>query len=678
MKTEIQIAQHKCVPTYDNSKQNKWKMNGSVPLSTEVRAEIRLKHRLWTRYYESQDPTKYEKFVHQRNKVRKLINSAQKDLEKGIGSNAKKNPKKLWWYVKLKSKTKTGIAPLIGKNKKKSTNEIEQAEILSEFFSEVMEEEPEGDIPYLPPVTLTTAPLSDITITSQDIEKRLQKLDVTKSSGPDKIHSRVLKEAKIPISKALAIIYQHSLSTGQVPKEWKSATITPIFKKGKKSDPSNYRPVSLTSIPCKKAESIVYDAIFDHMIENNFFSIRQYGFIKGRTTILQLLKVIESWVNTLDNGGTVDDINLDFMKAFDKVPHRRLIYKMRRYGITGNVLRWVENFLQDRVQKVNVNGVYSKERKVTSGVPQGSVLGALLFVIYINDMPENITSEIYLFADDTKFFRAINSLQDCWSMQKDLNLLELWSKKWLLKFHPDKCVVLRLRLNHQIEEYTYRLGNNKVKYVNEVKDLGIIVDQELTFRNHMNTKINKANSIMGTIRRTFKYLDYFTFKLIFCAQVRTQVEYGSPVWSPYLKRDITAIENVQRKATKYLYGMRGLTYEQRLRKLNLPTLAFRRLRGSMIEVYKIFHVYDKKVSPDLLLAPTGTRGHSLKLFYSRSNKEHPKLHSFNQRIVRPWNSLPDHIVNAKNTNSFKNLLDKHWENLPLKYSYLGLPQFIST
>ena len=137
------------------------------------------------------------------------------------------------------------------KNKKRSTNEIEQAEILSEFFSEVMEEEPEGDIPYLPPVTLTAAPLNDITATSQDIEKRLQKLDVTKSSGPDKIHSRVLKEAKIPISKALAIIYQHSLSTGQVPKEWKSATITPIFKKGKKKLPGNNRPVSLTSLLCK-------------------------------------------------------------------------------------------------------------------------------------------------------------------------------------------------------------------------------------------------------------------------------------------------------------------------------------------------------------------------------------------------------------------------------------------
>ena len=189
-------------------------------------------------------------------------------------------------------------------------------------------------------------------------------------------------------------------------------------------------------------------------------------------------------------------------------------------------------------------------------------------------MPENISSDLFLFADDTKFFRPINNLQDCWSIQKDLHLLELWSNKWLLKFHPDKCVVLRISLNSDTEKYTYRLFNKEVKYVTEVKDLGITVDQHLKFREHMLTKVNKANSIMGTIRRTFKYLNYYTFKVIYCAQVRTQVEYGSPIWSPYLKKDITLVENVQRRATKYLYGMKGLTYEERLRKLKLPTLKF--------------------------------------------------------------------------------------------------------
>ena len=670
IKSAILQAQDKHVPIFDTSKQDKWKMKGSVPLNPEIRKEVRLKHRLWTRYYETGNPDKYQKYTVQRNKVCRLIETAQKDYEKGIGDNAKKNPKKLWAYVKLKAKTKTGIAPLIGKNKKKSTNELEQAEILSEYFAEVLEEEPEGEIPSLPPRPLKTGPLTDLKITIDAVEKKLSKIDITKSSGPDNLHSRLLKEAKGPIAKALTVIYNNSISTGEIPQEWRSAIITPIYKKGKKSDPGNYRPVSLTCVPCKQCESLIKDAIVEHMTINDLFSVRQYGFIIGRSTVLQLLKVLESWVNTLDEGGTIDDINLDFMKAFDKVPHRRLIYKMKQYGIEGNILRWVKNFLKDRVQRVNVSGHYSSEKKVLSGVPQGSVLGALLFVIYINDMPENISSDLFLFADDTKFFRPINTLQDSWTIQKDLHLLELWSNKWLLKFHPDKCVVLRISLNSEVERYTYRLFNKEVKYVTEVKDLGITVDQHLRFREHMYTKVNKANSIMGTIRRTFKYLNYYTFKVIYCAQVRTQVEYGSPVWSPYLKKDITLVENVQRRATKYLYGMKGLTYEERLKKLKLPTLSYRRLRGSMIEVYKIFHIYDKAATPCLPLSNLNTRGHNLKLYYSRSNKEHPKLHSFNQRVVHPWNSLPEDVVNSKNINTFKNRLDKHWENLPLRYSYL--------
>ena len=654
LKSNILSAQDAHIPKFDPNKQDGWNAKGSVPLTSETRAEIRLKHRLWTRYYETGSTAKYETYKKQRNKVRRLLDKEQAAFEKNIGIESKRNPKKLWAYVKQKVKTRSGLAPLIGKNKKKSTNETEQAEILSEFFSEVMEREPEGEIPYLSPRILITEPLCDIKITAEIVEKKLKNLNTNKSSGPDQIHSRVLKETKTPLSKALAIIFRNSLDTGNVPKDWRSAIITPIYKKGRKSDPGNYRPVSLTSIICKKNEELIKDGIVEHMTINNLFSPKQYAFIKGRSTTLQMLKVLQSWVSTLDNGGTIDDINLDFMKAFDKVPHKRLIYKLQQYGISGKVIRWIENFLKNRVQRVNVNGYYSEEKEVLSGVPQGSVLGALLFVIYINDLPENIDSDLYLFADDTKFFRQINSSQDCWTVQKDLNLLELWSRKWLLKFHPDKCVVLRLKSNQETAKYTYRLNNHEVKSVSSVKDLGITVDEELKFREHMISKVNKANAVMGTIRRTFKYLDYGAFKMIYCAHVRVQVEYASPVWCPYLKKDIKLIENVQKKATKRLYGLRNLSYEERLKKLNLPTLAFRRLRGSMIEVYKIFHVYDEQATPNLMLSTnTTTRGHNFKLYCERSNREHPKLHAFNQRVVRPWNSLPDNIVNAKNTNSFK-------------------------
>ena len=188
---------------------------------------------------------------------------------------------------------------------------------------------------------------------------------------------------------------------------------------------------------------------------------------------------------------------------------------------------------------------------------------------------------------------------------------------------------------------------------------------------------NKQTPSWETIRRSFKYLDHTTFKLLFCAQVRTIVEYANPFWCPYLKKDIELIENVQRRATKYLHGMQDLTYEQRLRKLNLTTLTYRRIRGAMIEVYKIFHIYERPISPNisLYLGNIHTRGHNFKLFYNRSEKTHPKLHSFNQRIVKPWNSLPTPVVNSPSLNSFKNSLDKHWINLNIRYCHLADPNF---
>ena len=291
--------------------------------------------------------------------------------------------------------------------------------------------------------------------------------------------------------------------------------------------------------------------------------------------------------------------------------------------------------------------------------------------MYINDMPDAINSNMYLFADDTKFFHSVKSIDDAITIQNDIRKLEEWSNNWLLKFHPDKCVMLRLTMNNNQPEYKYKLGLQSLKHVAETKDLGVIVDSELKFKTHIAKVVNKANSLMGTIRRSFRYLDHQNFKLLYCAQIRSNLEYANAFWHPYRKRDIVLLESVQKKATKYLPGMQNLSYEQRLRKLNLPTLSYRRLRGSMIETYKIFNTYDKEAAPNLQLCQNQTRGHDKKLFYSRSNKHHPKLHAFNQRIVKPWNSLPADVINKPSLNSFKNALDKHWENLDLKYNFLA-------
>ena len=261
------------------------------------------------------------------------------------------------------------------------------------------------------------------------------------------------------------------------------------------------------------------------------------------------------------------------MKAFDKVPHKRLLYKLSTYGIQGKILSWIENFLDNRKQRVCVNGFVSEWQEVLSGIPRECVRSFAFCHIHKWSPGQHTIWYIPIwFADDTKFFHTVQDSDDALIIQQDLDTLQQWSNDWLLKFHPDKCVVIRLSVTTENWYYKYTLGDNELEYVDLVKDLGVYVDSDLKFRYHMTTKVNKANSIMGTIRRSFKYLDHTTFKLLFCAQVRTIVEYANPFWCPYLKKDLELVENVQRKATKYLKGMGDLSYEQRLRKLNLTTL----------------------------------------------------------------------------------------------------------
>ena len=396
------------------------------------------------------------------------------------------------------------------------------------------------------------------------------------------------------------------------------------------------------------------------MCSNGLLSSRQFGFVSGRSTMLQLLNVLDEWTTMLETGGSVDVVYLDFMKAFDTVPYRRLLAKAEGFGIANPLLKWIESFLVGRKQRVCVNGAFSDWADVTSGIPQGSVLGPLLFVMYINDLPELVSSSsVYLFADDTKIFKHVENENDAAFLQKDLQSLVSWSEKWLLKFHPDKCCVVSIGDHDEPHDYTMSFQGipHNLSHVDSSKDLGVIIDSKLGFDQHFQSKINKANSLMYLIRRTFVYLHKENFLLLYKALIRPHLEYAHAVWSPYLKKHIQALENVQRRATKLVPEIKALSYEQRLFQLSLPTLAYRRARGDMIETYKLFHRYDQEVVPDLGQVQGTTRGHSKKIYIPRSVTEKRK-NSFYVRMRRPWNSLSEDLVNAPSVYSFENGLDK--------------------
>jgi hypothetical protein len=494
---------------------------------------------------------------------------------------------------------------------------------------------------------------------------------VFKSPGPDAMHPRVLKELKNEIVYPLKVIFESSLENNTLPYDWKSGNITPIYKKGKKGDVKNYRPVSITSIVGKILESIVRDSLIKHFQENNLFSNKQYGFIKGRSTVSQLLTLMDKWTEALEQGGQVDVIYTDLEKAFDKVPHEQLIRKLKSYKINTNIINWINSFLSDRRQRVRISDSFSKWEKVMSGIPQGSILGPLLFIIYINDLEDSCSenSHVALYADDTKLYKYVKHENDAIKLQEDLNNISVWINDWLLSLNIEKCKVISIGRNATID-FQYKIDDYELEKLYEIKDLGVTFDSKLKFTAHINDKVNKAFSVLGVINRNFKYMERNTFIMLYKSMVRPHLEYANLVWHPYRKDEINKLEKVQRRATKLVSSLKTLSYENRLKKLNLPTLSFRRLRGDMIEVYKIVTgKYGKNNSLELKSSSNvNTRGNQYKLYQSQSRLDIRKFF-FTNRVVAAWNSLPDYVVAVNSTVLFKKHLDKFWSNQSIYFNF---------
>ena len=665
LKTKLSEAETECIPIKRVSKE---KRRRPIWMNANTLRKIKKKHSAWNRYQRTKDGQDYIKFAKARNQAKWANRSRVREFEKQIARNMRENPKAFWNYINSKVKHKKGVPDLYGEDGQLTTNDKEKAEALGKFFQQVFTVE---DL--INPPTLENRdydhPLNNIHITPESVRKKLSNLKVHKSPGPDGLHPRILKELESTLATPLAIIFNKMITSSSLPEDFKIGEIIPIHKKGNRHFTSNYRPVSLTSVACKVLESIFRDHIVKHMKSNLLFSKDQHGFLEGRSTITNLLEALEEWTKVLDEGGSIDVIYLDFMKAFDTVPHQKLLAKLLSYGITGSVHSWISAFLSNRKQRVVVNGEKSSWMDVTSGIPQGSVLGPILFVIFINDLPNNIQGSVKMFADDTKLYMPIRSPSDCHLLQQDLNSAEEWANKWQMRYHPDKCTVLRIGNNHPNFDYSMQEGQSPLQTSSQEKDLGVNVDDQLKFSYHIEKAVSRANSTLGLIRRSFEYLDEESLTLLYKAKVRPILEYGNAVWHPRLIKDLESVEAVQKRATRLVPGLTHLTYPECLKRLNLPTLVYRRNRGDMIQVFKYMSGRtDTKTSMFPKPPAQQTRGHIYKI-----HKQHCRLqvrhNFFSQRIVELWNNLPDSVVTATSLNAFKARLDKCWENKPFKFDY---------
>ena len=456
-------------------------------------------------------------------------------------------------------------------------------------------------------------PLTDVEFTPCAVYTKLINLDPSKASGPEGWPILSLKECAQQLSIPLSILFSKSFNSSSLPTTWKEAFVTPIYKKGDRTLVSNYRPISLTSPIVKIMESIIRDRIQEHMITNDLFTPYQHGFTVGKSCVTQLLTAVDFWTKSLEDSCAVDVIYFDLAKAFDSVPHTRLFTKLEAYGLTEKLLGWLRSYLVGRRQKVVINGHSSTWCEVSSGVPQGSVLGPLLFNIYVNDIASQVNSTILQFADDLKMFRVIHDVTDFNQLQEDIDSLVTWANKWQLRFNVSKCHLLHLGKLHYYG--TYNIQGNLIPPSESVKDLGVIIDDKLKFHDHVASVTAKANRTLAVIHKSFHFTSCNMYINLYKSLVRPIIEYGNTIWGPHYILDQHSIEQIQRRATRILTGLYDTPYSDRLNILKLPTLQYRRLRGDMILLHRLLHNnIGIHFSDYFTRSFTSTRGHSYKIF----------------------------------------------------------------
>ena len=482
----------------------------------------------------------------------------------------------------------------------------------------------------------------------------LKGLNPNKACGPDKIPPTLLKNLAGVLAKPLTAIFQSSIDQGCVPEQWKKALVSPIYKKGDRHTAANYRPVSLTSVCCKLCEHVIAKSIMAHLDANNILTDSQHGFRSKRSCETQLLTFVDELLQSLTARGQIDLAILDFSKAFDVVPHARLLYKLEFYGIKGATLRWISSFLHERTQRVVVDDQTSDEAPVTSGVPQGSVLGPILFLVYINDMPEYIKSSCRLFADDSIIYRVIQGLRDCATLQDDLDRLHQWELDWGMSFNLSKCNIMNVSKSPNCKPNKYSLKGVVLETVPNAPYLGVNISSNLSWRHHIKKCSAKANRTLGFVRRNLRGATHTAKTQAYISLVRPQLEYCSTIWSPHQQNLVHDLEMVQHRAARFvknLYGQQSIT--AMLRDLSWETLAQRRLKAQVTMTYKIANGLVCIQPNQLIPSSFSTRSQSKGGFRQLATTSNYYKYSFYPTAIRAWNSLPTEVTRADSIDQFR-------------------------
>ena len=454
----------------------------------------------------------------------------------------------------------------------------------------------------------------------------------------------------------MQFLFQQSYNQGCVPEDWNKAIVTAIHKKGPKRDPGNYRPISLTCLVCKVMEHVELSHMAKHLAAYNILLDSQHGFREKLSTQTQLITSVHDWATTLNNRGQCDLVLLDFSKAFDMVPHRRLAVKLDYYGIRGPTLRWIVSFLSNRQQAVAVNGSLSSWEQVTSGVPQGSVLGPALFLLYINGINQHLQSDIRLFADDSIIYKEITSPSDHNVLQKDLESLATWSNTWLMSFNVKKCAIMSVTLKKKPSLFSYTIHGEELHRVSQHDYLGVTISNDLNWSKHCQKTAAKASRTLGMLRRTLSACSADVKARSYLSLVRPQLEYGSEAWNPHANNDVKRLENIQRQATRFVFQdfRRTTSVTPLIQQLQWDSLQTRRLLNQSVMFYKIQHqLINISFSPHFQHVSSSIRRNNSLCYQQPNSNVDVYAYSFYPRTIRIWNRLPEAVVCAPSICAFK-------------------------
>ena len=592
--------------------------------------------------------------------------------EKAIKS-IKVNSKYFFSYIKSKAKVKTKVGPLFDKNGNLTNNSKDMAEILSQQYTKVFSK-PSDDpsVPSTSDQSHLKSTLSNMEINEKDFDEAIDELSSTAAAGPDGFPAMLLKKCKSKFLQPLTIIWRQSLKEGSVPAKLKRSLITPVHKGESKSIAANYRPIALTSHLIKLFEKVIRKQMIKHMNENELFNASQHGFRTGRSCLSQLLEQYDTVLSIIDDEANADVVYLDFAKAFDKVDHNIVLKKMSELGIHGNIHKWLTSFLKNRFQSVIVNGVISDPQPVISGVPQGSVLGPIIFLILLGDIDDEIVNSIVKsFADDTRTTKSVKSTEDTILLQNDLNLIYKWTKQNNMLLNYIKFELLRYGKNEELKNETsyHTPAGDNITTKNDVKDLGVIMSSNCSFVTQINKVIEKAKNLTSWILRAFSTRNRTAMITLYKSLVIPVLEYCSVLWCPTRPGLIKQLEAIQWSFLRKFAGSSGNDYWECLKNMNMYSLERRRERYRIIYVWKVLENMVPNINNQITARDNDRRGrHCITPTLKRSSEKICNLHQSSLPVhgIKLFNAMPKHIRDMTNVSiaKFKRALDAHLALIP--------------